>query len=179
VAPLDSTASAFFVPTTTLLPPSRNVLRAHRVCACVNAQEAATTEVPPQSVFAALDYNEDFVPWDIGEAQPPVRKAARGGAFGGAGTTILDCGCGAGDNANWLAARGTYVSIALATSLVPQQPAQLPTRPIWPASTAQPTLWPRLEEAPSSPRHDLVRREASPESQLAEGRASLFSTCMP
>jgi hypothetical protein len=113
---ITSTASAFFVPTTTLLPPSRNVLRAHRVCACVNAQDAATTEVPPQSVFAALDYNEDFVPWDIGEAQPPVRKAARGGAFGGAGTTILDCGCGAGDNANWLAARGTYVSIALAIS---------------------------------------------------------------
>ena len=102
---ITSPVSAFFVPATTVLP-SRSVLRGHRTIACATAQEAAATEVPPQSVFAALDYDQDFVPWDIGEAQPPVRKAARDGAFGSAGTTVLDCGCGAGDNANWLAARG-------------------------------------------------------------------------
>ena len=102
---ITSPVSAFFMPATTVLP-SRSVLRGHRAIACATAQEAAATEVPPQSVFAALDYDQDFVPWDIGEAQPPVRKAARDGAFGSAGTTVLDCGCGAGDNANWLAARG-------------------------------------------------------------------------
>ena len=102
---ITSPVSAFFMPATTVLP-SRSVCRGNRAIACATAQEAAATEVPPQSVFAALDYDQDFVPWDIGEAQPPVRKAARDGAFGSAGTTVLDCGCGAGDNANWLAARG-------------------------------------------------------------------------
>ena len=158
-----TTASAFFVPATTALPPSRSVRRAHRVRACVHAQEAATTEVPLQSVFAALDYDKEFVPWDIGEAQPPVRKAARDGAFGSAGTTVLDCGCGAGDNANWLAARGTYVST---------------TRPIRPASAAQSAVWPRLAEGPGSLRHDLAREAASREPACRRPPA-LLSTCMP
>ena len=158
-----TTASAFFVPATTALPPSWSVRRAHRVRACVHAQEAATAEVPPQSVFAALDYDKEFVPWDIGEAQPPVRKAARDGAFGSAGTTVLDCGCGAGDNANWLAARGTHVST---------------TRPIWPASAAQSAVWPRLAEGPGSLRHDPARGAASREPACRRPPA-LLSTCMP
>ena len=48
------------------------------------------------------------MPWDLrGRAQPPVRAAFERGDFGNkkAGP-VLDCGCGAGDNANWLAARG-------------------------------------------------------------------------
>ena len=157
-----STASAaFFLPTTTVLLPSRSVR--HRARACVLAQADAPTEVPPQSVFATLDYDAEFVPWDIGEAQPQVRNAARDGAFGSAGTTVLDCGCGAGDNANWLAARGHTMSKA---------------RPILPASAAQPADRPRLAEALGNLRHALPLKQASREpAQLAEGGASLFSTC--
>ena len=56
--------------------------------------------------FAEISYDEGGVPWDLGgRPQPPVRNAAQDGSFGRA-STILDCGCGAGDNANWLAARG-------------------------------------------------------------------------
>ena len=68
------------------------------------------TEVLPQEYFRDADYSEDAeqaIPWDLfGRPQPPVRNAAQDGAFGKPGTVILDCGCGAGDNANWLAARG-------------------------------------------------------------------------
>ena len=65
-------------------------------------------EVLPQTYFEELQYGDgQNVPWDLlGRPQPPVRNAAREGAFGAAGTAILDCGSGAGDNANWLAARG-------------------------------------------------------------------------
>ena len=66
------------------------------------------SEVLPQSYFSALAYDEAStpVPWDLfGRPQPPVKNAANAGDFG-AGSAILDCGCGAGDNANWLAARG-------------------------------------------------------------------------
>ena len=76
-------------------------------------------------MFATLDYDAEFVPWDIGEAQPQVRNAARDGAFGSAGTTVLDCGCGAGDNANWLAARGQAVSKASPISARPARPSRL------------------------------------------------------
>ena len=42
--------------------------------------------------------------------QPPVRHAFERGDFGDARAgPILDAGCGAGDNANWLAARGHEV----------------------------------------------------------------------
>lgn len=64
------------------------------------------SEILPQSYFAEISYDEGGVPWDLGgRPQPPVRNAAQDGSFGRA-STILDCGCGAGDNANWLAARG-------------------------------------------------------------------------
>jgi 2-polyprenyl-3-methyl-5-hydroxy-6-metoxy-1,4-benzoquinol methylase len=47
------------------------------------------------------------VPWDLyGRPQPPVHRAAKSGEFGSAGTAILDCGCGAGDNAIFLATCG-------------------------------------------------------------------------
>mmetsp|Transcript_11987 Transcript_11987/g.22460 ORF Transcript_11987/g.22460 Transcript_11987/m.22460 type:complete len:528 (+) Transcript_11987:60-1643(+) len=68
---------------------------------------AENGEVLPQSYFEQLKYDEGGVPWDLcGRPQPPVRNAAQDGAFGPKGTAILDCGCGAGDNANWLAMNG-------------------------------------------------------------------------
>ena len=79
---------------------TRTVQRPAQSIRC-NEQEV----VVPQWVFAQLDYDQEYVPWDTGTVQPPVRDAARDGAFG-AGAPVLDCGCGAGDNANWLAARG-------------------------------------------------------------------------
>lgn len=41
-------------------------------------------------------YRDGPAPWDIGEAQPAVRRLADGGAFAG---TVLDAGCGSGENA--------------------------------------------------------------------------------
>ena len=75
----------------------------------LQAAAAANDEVLPQTYFQKLSYETDDapVPWDLfGRPQPPVRNAAQDGAFGSAGTAILDCGCGAGDNANFLGARG-------------------------------------------------------------------------
>jgi SAM-dependent methyltransferase len=67
----------------------------------------AEDEVLPQSFFEGLDYETDTVQWDLfGQPQRAVRLAAEEVAFGPMGTTILDCGCGAGDNANYLAERG-------------------------------------------------------------------------
>ena len=49
------------------------------------------------------------MPWDLrGRPQPAVRKAWAAGAFRNC-REILDCGCGAGDNANYLASRGHAV----------------------------------------------------------------------
>ncbi|MGF6885812.1 cyclopropane fatty-acyl-phospholipid synthase-like methyltransferase [Nocardia sp. GAS34] len=45
--------------------------------------------------------------WDIGRPQPPVVELARTGAFG---HRVLDAGCGTGDNALHLAARGHLVT---------------------------------------------------------------------
>ena len=70
---------------------------------------AIDAEVLPPSYFESLRYDEDDVPWDLsGLPQAAVRNAAQSGAFGPAGTVILDCGCGSGDNANWLAADHGY-----------------------------------------------------------------------
>ena len=89
-------------PTLLLTPPPPR-------CFCPRlAEDAGSGEVLPQSYFSGLAYDEDAspVPWDLfGRPQPPVKNAADAGDFG-RNTVILDCGCGAGDNANWLAARG-------------------------------------------------------------------------
>ena len=45
-------------------------------------------------------------PWDIGQAQPAVERLARSGAFSG---SVLDAGCGTGENALFLAALGLEV----------------------------------------------------------------------
>lgn len=64
------------------------------------------SEVLPPDYFRHVEY-ENFVPWDLrGHPQPAVRRAfidRQGRA------NILDVGCGAGDNANWLAGRGHKV----------------------------------------------------------------------
>jgi len=73
----------------------------------LHAFAAANDEALPEEYFRSLDYAAGGVPWDLlGRPQPPVRNAFDEGAFGRRGTVILDCGCGAGDNANWLAERG-------------------------------------------------------------------------
>lgn len=90
-----------------LAPPARPT-NARRLA----LRRAADSEVLGATYFRTLDYEEasgDYVPWDLrGRPQPPVRKAAEAGAFAGRGP-VLDCGCGAGDNANFLAARGVAV----------------------------------------------------------------------
>lgn len=48
-------------------------------------------------------YTDGPAPWDIGEPQPAVVRLADAGAFAG---SLLDAGCGTGDNALHLAARG-------------------------------------------------------------------------
>ena len=45
-------------------------------------------------------------PWDIGRAQPEVVRVAEAGGFKGA---VLDVGCGTGENALELSARGSPV----------------------------------------------------------------------
>jgi SAM-dependent methyltransferase len=51
-------------------------------------------------------YHNGPAPWDIGEPQPAIVRLADGGAFTG---PVLDAGCGTGDNALHLAARGLPV----------------------------------------------------------------------
>ena len=93
-------------------PPAAPRWRPPQMCAPAPPAVAGQVgEVLPQTYFEELQYGDgQNVPWDLlGRPQPPVRNAAREGAFGAAGTAILDCGSGAGDNANWLAARGYAV----------------------------------------------------------------------
>lgn len=68
----------------------------------------AVEEVLPQSFYETLQA-DDIVPWDlVGRPQPCVYHAGLERAFGPEGTTILDCGCGTGDNANFLASQCGY-----------------------------------------------------------------------
>ncbi|KAJ8602581.1 hypothetical protein CTAYLR_008757 [Chrysophaeum taylorii] len=59
----------------------------------------------PQSYYHRLDYG-GAVPWDINKPQPAVCRAAREWP---PGSRVIDCGCGAGDNAGWLARQGHRV----------------------------------------------------------------------
>ncbi|MBW5481386.1 class I SAM-dependent methyltransferase [Streptomyces bambusae] len=76
--------------------------------------------------YAAADFNAVYtggellegaaikvVPWDIGEAQPDVVELERQGRFHG---SVLDIGCGPGDNAVFLARQGYRVTAIDAAS---------------------------------------------------------------
>jgi SAM-dependent methyltransferase len=51
-------------------------------------------------------YLDGPAPWDIGQPQPAIARLAGEGAFTGA---VLDAGCGTGENALHIAARGQHV----------------------------------------------------------------------
>jgi SAM-dependent methyltransferase len=51
-------------------------------------------------------YHDGPAPWDVGRPQPAVVRLAARGAFG---PTVLDAGCGTGDNALHIAALGSSV----------------------------------------------------------------------
>jgi SAM-dependent methyltransferase len=51
-------------------------------------------------------YSDGPAPWDVGGPQPAVVRVAATGGFAG---TVLDAGCGTGDNALHLAAQGLRV----------------------------------------------------------------------
>ncbi len=51
--------------------------------------------------------NADPPPWDIGRPQPVVARLAEEGAFAG---SVIDLGCGTGENALFLASRGLEVT---------------------------------------------------------------------
>jgi SAM-dependent methyltransferase len=51
-------------------------------------------------------YHEGPAPWDVGHPQPAIARLAAAGRFTG---TVLDVGCGAGDNTLLVASRGVPV----------------------------------------------------------------------
>lgn len=52
-------------------------------------------------------YHDGPAPWDIGRPQPAIVRLADAGAISG---TVLDAGCGSGDNAVYLASLGLQVT---------------------------------------------------------------------
>jgi hypothetical protein len=51
-------------------------------------------------------YRDGRAPWDIGKPQPAVARVAAAGGFAG---TVLDAGCGTGENALHVASLGLSV----------------------------------------------------------------------
>jgi SAM-dependent methyltransferase len=80
-------------------------------------------------------YAEGGVPtWDLGRPQPAVIRLAESGAFGPPGTTVLDAGCGTGENALLLAARGhRVVGVDIAWEAIQRARAKAAERGIAPA----------------------------------------------
>ena len=81
-------------------------------------------------------YADGGVPtWDIGRPQPAVVRLADEGAFGGPGASILDVGCGTGEHALLLAARGhPVVGVDLAAEAIRRARAKAANRAIAAAS---------------------------------------------
>jgi len=74
---------------------------------CGDAAAPESPDVLSQQYFEDLDYAARFVPWDLrGRPQPRVCHTF---AEWHSKVDLLDVGCGAGDNANWLAGRGHRV----------------------------------------------------------------------
>jgi SAM-dependent methyltransferase len=82
-----------------------------------------------------IAYSEGGVPtWDLGRPQPAVVRLVESGAFGPPGTTILDAGCGTGENALLLAARGyRVVGIDIAWEAIQRARAKAAERGVVPA----------------------------------------------
>jgi SAM-dependent methyltransferase len=80
-------------------------------------------------------YAEGGVPtWDVGRPQPAVVRLVEGGAFGPPGSTVLDAGCGTGENALLLAARGhRVVGIDVAWEAIQRARARAAERAVAPA----------------------------------------------
>jgi len=71
-------------------------------------------------------YYDGPAPWDVGRPQPAVARLASEGGFTG---TVLDAGCGTGDNALHLAARGSRpLGIDVAETAVAMARAQATER---------------------------------------------------
>src|SRR4030095_8680754 len=51
-------------------------------------------------------YHDGPAPWDVGQPQPAIVRLASKGGFAG---TVLDAGCGTGENTLYLASRGLSV----------------------------------------------------------------------
>lgn len=60
-----------------------------------------------EQAIEGTDVTFDIAPWDIGEPQPAVVRLVESGALAG---SVLDAGCGPGDNAIFLAQRGRRVT---------------------------------------------------------------------
>ncbi|CAF3770034.1 unnamed protein product [Rotaria sp. Silwood1] len=72
-------------------------------------------EAPPQEIFFRLSGAGDS-PWEIGRAQSAIIKLVEQGIFHG---TVLDIGCGIGDNAIYIASHAKDVTLT-AIDLVPK-----------------------------------------------------------
>ncbi|MRG92169.1 class I SAM-dependent methyltransferase [Polyangium spumosum] len=74
----------------------------------IEGEEAKEPAAPPDaSVFQHAYAEGVHAPWDIGRPQADIVALAEAGGFRG---DILDVGCGPGDNAIFLAARGHVVT---------------------------------------------------------------------
>ena len=71
--------------------------------------------------------------WDVGRPQPAVVRLVEAGAFGPPGCRILDAGCGTGENALLLAARGhRVVGIDVAWEAIARARAKAAEREVTP-----------------------------------------------
>lgn len=82
-----------------------------------------------------IAYAEGGVPtWDLGRPQPAVIRLAERGAFGPPSARILDAGCGTGENALLLAARGhPVVGVDIAWEAIQRARARAVERGVEPA----------------------------------------------